>query len=146
MTEKRKQKLRQLLNEAMEGLKIGVPLGVSSLLLSPTTGGTNRTIEACFGGGSLPLPKVKLQNYLRQRWRSYGVDSSSILVHLQCYPASETTKSKLLDFMREELEPFIHEKDVDSSYSASYAITYEKDGFRLHDIRSGVIRVCLINS
>ena len=142
MTEERKQELTQLLNEAMEGLEIGVPLGVSSLLLPPTRGGKNRTIEAYFGGGSLPLPKVKLKNYLQQRWRSYGVDSSSILIHIECYTASETTKSKLLDFMREESDPFIHEDKTDSTFFQSYAIADDNGkGFHLYEISGGSVHL-----
>ena len=141
MTDERKQELKRLLNEAMEDLQIGIPLGVGSLLLSSTTGGTSRATEAYFSGGSLPLPKVKLKNYLQQRWGSYGIDSSSGVMYLQFYMANQTTESKLLDFIRRELEPFIHEKDVDSSYSTSYAITEEKNEFRLHTIRGGVVHL-----
>ena len=141
MTEKRKQELRQLLNEAMEGLKIGVPLGVNSLLLSPTTGSTSRTTQVYLRGGSLPLPKTKLKNYLQQRWRSYGIDSSSGVMYLQFYIANETMESKLVELIRQELEPFTDEKNVDSSYAANYAITEEKDEFRLHTIRGGVVNL-----
>ena len=41
MTEERKQELRQLLNEAMEGLQIGIRFGSNSLLLPPTTDGAS---------------------------------------------------------------------------------------------------------
>lgn len=139
MTEERKQELRQLLNEALEGLQIGVPLGVSSLLLSPTTGSTSKTTQVYLSGGSLPLPKAKLRNYLRQRWRSYGIDSSSGVMYLQFYMANETTESKLVEFIRQELKPFTDVKKVDSSYAAGYAITEENDEFRLHTIRGGVV-------
>lgn len=141
MTEERKQELRQLLNEALEGLQIGVPLGVSSLLLSPTIGATSKATEVYLRGGSLPLPKAKLRDYLQQRWRSYGIDSSSGVMYLQFYMANETTESKLVEFIRQELEPFTHEKEVDSSFAFGYAITEENDEFRLHTIRGGVVNL-----
>lgn len=141
MTEERKQKLRQLLNEAMEGLQIGVPLGVNSLLLSPTRGSTSRTTQVYLSGGSLPLPEVKLRNYLQQRWKSYGIDSSSGVMYLQFYVANETTESNLVEFIRQELESFTHEKDVDSTYATNYAITEENDEFRLRVINGGVVNL-----
>ena len=68
MTDAGKEELTQLLEEAMEGLQIGVRLGSSSLLLSPTTEGASSAIQVFFGSGSLPLPRVKLQDYLQKRW------------------------------------------------------------------------------
>ena len=139
MTEERKQELRQLLNEALEGLQIGVRSKVNSLLLSPTVDDDSTVSQLFFGSASLPLSQVKLRDYLQQRWRSYGIDSSSGVMYLQFYIANQTTESKLFGFIRRELKPFIHEEEVNSSYSVSYAITGEKDGFRLHVIRGGVI-------
>ena len=135
MTEERKQELRQLLNEAMEGLQIGIRLGGSSLLLPHSTDGVSRATQVYFGSGSLPLSRVELQNYLRQRWQSYGVDSSPVLTDIEFYIASETTKLKLLDFIREELAPFIQEDQVNS---AIYAIANDiEDEFCLHDMGGG---------
>ncbi|MDE0317130.1 MAG: HEPN domain-containing protein [Candidatus Poribacteria bacterium] len=141
MTEKSKVELNQLLNEAMEGLQIGIRSEVNSLLLSLPVDGDSTVSQLFFGNASLPLSEVKLRGYLQQRWGSYGIDSSSIVMYLRFYMANQTTESKLLAFIGRELEPFIHEEKVNSPYSASYAITYEKDGFRLHTIRAGVIGV-----
>jgi len=139
MTEERKKELRQLLNEALEGLQIGVRSKFNSLLLSRPVDGDSPVSQLFFGSASLPLSQVKLQDYLRQRWGSYGTDSSSVVMYLQFYIANQTTESKLLAFIKRELKPFIREEEVNSSYSASYAITGEKDGFRLHTIKAGVI-------
>ena len=139
MTEKGKVELNQLLNEALEELQIGVRSKVNSLLLSPTVDSDSSVFEVYFGNASLPLSQVKLRDYLQQRWGSYGIDSSSDIMDLQFYIANEATKSKLLEFIRRELEPFIDEEKDNSPYSTSYAITGEKDGFRLHTIRSGVL-------
>ena len=139
MTEKSKVELNQLLNEALEGLQIGVRSEVNSLLVSTTVDGDSTVWNLSLRNASLPLSQDKLRNYLQQRWRSYGTDSSSIVMFLRFYIANKTTESKLLQFFRRELEPFIDEEDVNSPYSVSYAITEERDGSRLHTIKSGVI-------
>ena len=141
MTEKSKVELNQLLNEALEELQIGIRSKVNSLLLSRPMDGNSPVFEVYFGNASLPLSSDKLRDYLQQRWKSYGIDSSSGVTYLQFYMANQTTESKLLAFIKRELKPFIHEEEVNSPYSASYAITGEKDGFRLHTIKAGVIGV-----
>ena len=134
MNEDRKQKLRKLLEEAMDGLQIGVRLGSSSLLLSSVTDGASSAIQVYFGSGSLPLPKIKLQDYLQKRWTSYGVDSSSVLMNLEFYIAKDKTKSLLLEFIREELTPFIHKDEIQSF---SYAVdNWLADEFRLFGLKS----------
>ena len=137
MIEDRKQELRKLLEEAVEGLQIGVRLGGSSLLLSPTTGGASGAIEVYFGSGSLPLPRVKLQDYLQKRWTSYGVDSSSVLMNLEFYIVKDNIKSQLLEFIRAELNQFIYK---DGIRSVSYAVdNWLDDEFRLFGLRSSLL-------
>ena len=137
MNDDRKQELTQLLEEAMEGLQIGVRLGGSSLLLPSTTDGASNTTQVFFGRGSLPLPRVKLQDYLQKRWTSYGLDSSSVLMHLEFYFPEDKTKSQLLEFIREELVPFIHKDEIQSF---SYAVDNWLDGeFRLFSLRSSLL-------
>ena len=117
MNEERKQELTQLLQEAMGSLII-------------------RT----FGGdGSLVIPTVPYRKYLQKRWRSYGVDSSSVLLYLRPYIVNRTTKSRLLEFIREGLVPFIREDEI---RSVSYAIDDDAaDGFRLYDLRSSLLHL-----
>ena len=138
MTEERKQELRQLLNEAMEGLQIGIRLGGSSLLLPHSTDGVSRATQVYFGSGSLPLPRVKLQNYLQKRWTSYGVDSSSILMYLQPYIVDGSIKSRLLEFIKRELDQFIQKDEI---RSVSYAIDDASDGFHLYELRSTLLHL-----
>ncbi len=117
MTEERKQELRQLLNEAMEDLAILPFSGYSSL----------------FRPRPLLLPVNLYRKHLQQRWASYLRDYLSI--ELRFYPdiVNEATKSKLLDFIREELAPFIEEDEIGSS---SYRTEGETvDGFRLDGLR-----------
>ena len=137
MTEDRKQELRKLLEEAIDGLQIGVRLGGSSLLLSPTTDGASGAIQVYFGSGSLSLPRVELQDYLQKRWTSYGVDSSSVLMNLEFYIAKDNIKSQLLEFIREELKHFIHKDEI---RSISYAVdNWLDDEFRLFGLRSSLL-------
>ncbi len=137
MNDDRKQELTQLLEEVMDVLQIGVRLGGSSLLLPSTIDDRRSTIQVFFGKGSLPLPRVKLQDYLQKRWTSYGLDSSSVLMHLEFYLPDDNTESKLLEFIREELTPFIHKDEIQSF---SYAVDNQLDDeFRLLGLRSSLL-------
>ena len=117
MTEERKRELQQLLNEAMGNWEVLPFSGYSSL----------------FNPRPLLLHKNIYKKHLQQRWTSYLRDSLSIELHFHPDIINEATKSKLLDFIREELAPFIEE---DSIGSASYATDDEPaHGLRLHCIR-----------
>ena len=91
MTEARKQELEQLLGEAMESLVIRYGYG-----------------------GPLSIPVGVYRRYLQERWASYGVDflSYSFSARFTLDIVNETTKSDLLDFIREELALFIDEDDI----------------------------------
>lgn len=81
MTEKRKQQLRQLLGEAKGDLGIRDEYGVP-----------------------LSLPKNLYRSYLKEVWKHYGLDCfSPYWIRLSLDIGCETTKSRLLDFIREEL-------------------------------------------
>ena len=115
MTEEKKEELRQLLSEAMENLKI---LSVG-------------------GYRYLSIPVEPYRKYLQQCWASYGMSGSSLLL-LPCI-ISEVIKSRLLEFIREELSPFIHENEI---RSASYAIKGDTThGFCLHHMQSELIGI-----
>lgn len=90
MTEERKQELRQLLQEAMENLEI------VSRFTHP------------------PMPSIDIDKYkwhLRESWTSYSPNSAWFVNQFK--PKTNTdAKSKLLDFIRAELDPFIHEDRV----------------------------------
>ena len=91
MTEERKQELSQLLEEAMENLEIRYGYG-----------------------GPAPLPVDVYKRYLQERWTCYGVDFLSFSFSIRLTPdiAGEITKSKLLDFIREELALFIDKDNI----------------------------------
>ena len=85
MTEDRKQELRQLLGEAMEGLEIRDEYGVS-----------------------LSLPEDVYRSYLKESWKHYGLDCFyPHWIRLSLDIVSEKTKSRLLGFIREELALFL---------------------------------------
>lgn len=90
MTEERKQELRQLLTEAMASLEI------------------RRSREE-----SLLLPVEVYRMRLYQSWTSYSEDLEISI--FDPHIVSETTKSKLLDFIRAEFAPFIHNDQIQSA-------------------------------
>ena len=90
------------------------------------------------------LPVDEYRKYLQERWASYSAEplgfSSSVKPHI----VSETTTSKLLDFIRKELAPFINEEN--SVCFKSYGIEGNHvDGFRLEGGKGGhrMLDVCL---
>ena len=103
MTEERKQELRQLLQEAMENLEIRLRSEGKTQL--------HRSIDI-----------DKYKEHLQQRWASYPftINSSSIVWNYEFHIANET-KPKLLNFIRTEFAPFIHN---DMIQSASFFIEH----------------------
>ena len=96
MTEGKKQELRQLLIEAMDNIVIHNSDNKPSSL----------SVE-------------RYRNRLQKRWMSYSSDSLEVGVSFKPYIVDENISSKLLDFIREELDQFIHEDEI---LSASYFI------------------------
>ena len=99
MTEERKQELRQLLQEAIENLEI----------------------RLCSEGKTQLSHSIDIDEYkklLQQRWASYPftINSSSIVWSYEFHLANET-KPKLLNFIRTEFAPFIHEDRIQSASS-----------------------------
>ena len=121
MTEERKQELVNLLEEATtkENLKIRYKHGRGSIY-----------------GYEVFLSVDEYRRYLQERWASYSVEPTWFFFNVRPYIVGETTKSKLLGFLREELAPFINEEN--SVYFNSYAIEgSHADGFRLEVLRGG---------
>ena len=86
MTEERKRELRQLLNEAIENVVIRYGYR-----------------------GPLSTRRDVYKKYLQERWQYYGADFFSCSFSARFTPdlGSETTRLKLLDFIREELAQYI---------------------------------------
>ena len=121
MIEERKQELRQLLNEAIENLEI-----------------QSRS------GDRYSFPVEVYIEHLRERWKSYSAESMGIL-GLKPGIVSEATKSKLLDFLREELAPFIDEDRIQSASSCIAGSLGLFNGFPLEDLLAQLLRIALVH-
>ena len=89
MTDERKQELTELLQEAMENLEIRPYGGFQGLSITP----------------------VQYKWHLQQAWSSYSKNSLWIVQHFTVDISGET-KSKFLEFIKAELDPFIHEDKI----------------------------------
>ena len=121
MTEERKQGLRQLLHEAMAGLEI-----------------QSRS------GNRYSFPVGVYIEHLRERWKSYSAESMGIL-GLKPGIVSKATKSTLLDFLREELAPFIDEDRIQSASSCIAGSLGLFNGFPLEDLLAQLLRIALVH-
>ena len=120
MTEERKQELAELLDEAMGSLQVRYEHG-----------------QGMIYGYELALPIDEYRKYLQERWTVYSVEPAWFFFNVRPYIVSESIKSRLLNFLRDELAPFIEEN---SMYSVSCAIEgNHSDGFRLKAVRGGVL-------
>ena len=132
MTEEKKQELRQLLDEAMVSLEI-------------QRSGTEPSLPSMDVRRS-PMDVHRYRTYLQQRWTSYSEDSLSVLRSFKPDIVSGTTKSKLLDFIREEFAPFIHE---DRLQSASSFITgnlmFFINGFHLAALLEQLLKIAIVH-
>lgn len=122
MIEERKLELRQLLTEAMANLEIRRSSGVESSL----------------------LPVEVYRTRLYQSWISYSEDYSEDSWILSFDPriVSETTKSKLLDFIREEFAPFIHEDRIQSA--SSLIADGSSSGYPLDMLLKQLLKIAIV--
>jgi len=117
MTEERKQELKQLLNEAMVNLEV-------------RRSGTEPSL----------LPMEVYRTLLRRRWTFYSEDSSSVL-DFNPYITNEVTKSKLLDFIRVEFAPFIHEDRIQSGII--FMLGSSDIGYPLDELLEQLLRIAI---
>ena len=89
MTKKRKQELKQLLQEALANLEIRPYGGFDGLSITPN----------------------QYKWHLQQAWSSYSKNSLWIVQHFTVDISGEA-KSKILEFIKAELDPFIHEDKI----------------------------------
>ena len=127
MTEERKQELTQLLQETMKGLQIR------------------------FEYGPLPIPIDIYRRYVEERWAFYGVDylSFTFSTRFTLFIVGENGElnpfykidrnSKLLNFIKEELAPFIREGNIPEISTGSYIVESGfSEGPRLFCPRGGI--------
>ena len=121
MIEERKEELRQLLNEAMKNLEIRNP----------------------FGQGNISYSKVDYKNILNQRLTFYGIgiDHLHNSVYLQYQPEieNEKTKTKILEFIKKELNQFIQNDEI--GYTLYNVDGCSTNGFHLSKPRSSRIQL-----
>lgn len=138
MVDERKIELRRLLEEVMQGLKIGFRLSNSSFLLPPNIVERTSTFEVFAGRHSSPIREKDLQAYLEKRWKSYGTDDATALSEIEFYIAVEETKLQVIEFIREELAPFLDEDNRNSTVYTNYIISDDDGvGYRLHSVKGG---------
>ena len=122
MTEERKDELRQLLHEAMANLEIRID-------------SANRY--------QLP-PIINVNQYrsiLRQYWILHSIDFLSPLTLYELYIVNASTKSKFMDFIREEFASFIHE---DKIQSASFFMRGgPPDGYPLNHLLKQLLKITI---
>ncbi len=122
MTEERKQELRQLLAEAMV---VG-----------------NLEIRRSKRGVSLPSIDVsEYKELLLRRWVSHSENSRLVWENFELDVISKTTKSRLLDFIREEYAPFINEDRIQSS--CSFISGSPGDGYPLNDFLEQLMNIAI---
>ena len=120
MTEERKQELRQLLEEAMDNLEIR-PFG---------------------GDGSVVQPLDEYKRQLYKRWTFYSECPPRGTVEFLPYIVNEATKSKLLDFIRAELAPFIHEDKILAA--SRFLLGGPNDGYPLNMLLEQLLRIAIV--
>ncbi|MDE0635303.1 MAG: HEPN domain-containing protein [Candidatus Poribacteria bacterium] len=125
MNDVRKQELRQLLNEAIENLEIRID-------------SANRH--------QLP-PIIDVNEYrsiLQQYWIFHSINFLSPATRYESHIVNTTTKSKLLDFIREEFTSFIHE---DKIQSASFFIVGigSPGGYTLDSLLDQLLKIAIVH-
>lgn len=121
MNQERKQKLTQLLNEAIEDLEI-LPRDTY-----------------------LPLTPVNIdryRGYLQRSWTSHSPDTER-LVRWFKLEINTDTKSRLLDFISSELDPFIHEGRILTGYFYLQCAKTDREIFELNDLLEKLLNIAI---
>ena len=119
MTERKKQELRQLLNEAMASLEIRDSANQSPL-----------------------LPEIEYRRLLLRHWLSQSTDFLRALGNFGPHITNETTKSKLLDFIREEFKEAIHNDHIQSACSYVFGLVHSS-GFPLGSLLEKLLNIAI---
>ena len=121
MNEERKQGLTQLLHEAMEYLEI------QPRYTHP------------------PLPPVDIDKYkwyLQKSWTSYSPNTEWLMGQFKL-EINGDTRSKLLDLIRGELDPFIHEDQISTGYFFLLCVLTHKDRFELDELLEKLLNIAI---
>ncbi len=118
MTEEKKEELRQLLNAA-----------IASLEIRPRW------------GNHPSLPVFVYGKLLQEYWKSYLPNLASQVEGYEFHFVNETTKLKLLDFIKEEFAAFIHEDKIQSASFFVKGGIYE--GFPLGSLLDQLLKIAI---
>ena len=123
MTEQRKQKLRQLLQEAIAILEIRLRSANSSQV---------QTIDIS-----------EYRKDVQQNWTSHSLTSVSIVERYEIHIANDAIKSKLLDLIRSEFAQFIHEDRIQSA--SIHIIGGLTDGYPLDRLLEQLLKIAIVH-
>ena len=121
MNQERKQKLTQLLNEAMEDLEI-----LPRYTNPPLT----------------PVSINRYKGYLQESWTSYSPDTEWLVRQFKL-KFNGNTKSKLLDLISTELDPFIHEGRILTGYFYLQCARTNREIFELNDLLEKLLNIAI---
>ena len=125
MTEERKQKLRQLLEKAMENLEVRCRPEIRSEFPSIAVG--------------------EYRSYLREHWETHANSREAALVEFNynLHIVSDVTKSKLLSFLRDEFAEFIYEDKIQTA--SSFIHVGPPDGHPLDSLLDQFMKIALVH-
>ena len=121
MNQERKQKLTQLLHEAIECLEI------QPRFTHP------------------PLSPININQYkwsLQKSWTSYSPNTEWLMGQFKL-EINRNTRSKLLDLIRGELDPFIHEGRISTGYLYLLCVKTNKDRFELNEFLEKLLNIAI---
>ena len=121
MNEERKQELTQLLHEAMEYLEIQPRYTHPPL----------RSIDT-----------DQYKWYLQESWTSYSPDFERLVNQFKL-EINTDTKSKLLDLISSELDPFIHEGRILTGYFYLQCARTNREIFELNDLLEKLLNIVI---
>ena len=121
MNEERKQELTQLLHEAMEYLEIQPRYTHPPL----------RSIDT-----------DQYKWYLQKSWTSYSPNSERFVNHFKL-EIDMDTKTKLLDLINTELDPFIHEGKISTGYFYLLCVRTDRERFELNELLEKLLNIAI---
>ena len=121
MNEERKQELTQLLYKAMEDLEI-----LPRYTDPPLT----------------PVSINRYKGYLLKSWESYSPDTERLVRQFKL-KFNGNTKSKLLDLISTELDPFIHEGRILTGYFYLQCERTNREIFELNDLLEKLLNIAI---
>ena len=121
MNQERKQKLTQLLNEAIEDLEI-----LPRYTDPPLT----------------PIDIGRYKRYLQESWKSYSPDTERLVRQFKL-EINTDTKSKLLDLISSELDPFIYEGKISTGYFYVLCVRTNEERLELNDVLEKLLNIAI---